>query len=456
MFELSQTAIDFFRIKVYDKRVIKQKERYFMNKYMRIALLCGAMAAVMLLCSCGQFGGGREQVNGMMDSIFGTTTSGTEAPTTEGTTSDAATEKVVRYDYFTNDMAQFVKLDKSLYSSFSVNVGSDYVLTDKVFEEQIDSMLYQYATATNGTEKVTDQPIRFGDQAYIYYRGEVDGKEFEGGSNMSDQSPYKLGIGSSSFIPGFESGLIGVVPAETSKDNPYPVHVTFPEDYHEELAGKDAIFYVVVEYVVQYDVPELTDKFVKETLKYEPETDLPDEEGALVKDYLATMRKGMEESLAESAKSAAYAQVMEELVGKLTFTAYPEGEVEYYYNYYLEEFNYYYSYYSYMYGYNSLEEFVIDYMGLEKGADWEKALTEDCQEMVQSSIVVHAIAEAEGIETISDEEFKAELEYLVEYYEGQYTADYIRQNMGDDAIKDSTLYAKVQDFILERTDITYN
>ncbi len=427
-----------------------------MKKYRNIALLCGVMAACLLLCSCGQFGGGREQIDNVLDKIFGTETgAGTAAPEEGSTTGDAA-EEIVRYDYFTNSMSSFVTVDKALYASFTANVGSQYVLTDKVFEAQVQSMLYEYATPTNGTEKVTDQPIRLGDMAYIYYRGEVDGKEFEGGSNMSDTSPYGLGIGSGSFIPGFEEGLIGVVPAETDKDNPYPVHVTFPENYGGDLSGKDAIFYVVVEYVVQNDIPELTDQFVEETLKYKPETELPDEEGALVKDYLANLRKGMEENLAESAKAAAYSMVMDELSAKLTFNAYPEGEVEYYYNNYIKQFESYYSYYSYLYGYNSLDEFAVDYMGLEKGADWKAALTEDCKGMVESSILVHAIAENEGIEEISDEEFKAELEYLVEYYEGQYTAEYIRENMGDDAIKDSALYAKVQEFIMERTTITYD
>lgn len=428
-----------------------------MKKYMSIALLCGVMALCMLLCSCSQFGGGREQIDNVLDNIFGTT----EAPTTqestqEGTTGAQTPEPVVRYDYFANDMAQFLELDKSLYASLRANVGSDYVLTDEVFEEQLNGMLYKYATPTNGTEQVTDQAIRFGDQAYIYYRGEIDGKEFQGGSNMSDKSPYKLGIGSGSFIPGFEEGLIGVVPAETSKENPYPVHVTFPENYGSpDLAGKDAIFYVVVEYVVQYDIPELTDAFVKDTLKYSPEKELGDQEGALAADYLATLREGMEKSLAESAKTAAYNMVMTELTEKLTFKGYPEGEVEYYYNYYLEEFNYYYSYYSYMYGYKSLDEFAIDYMGLKEGDDWKAELTKQCQSMVKQSILIHAIAEAEGMEEISDEEFKAELDMLVEYYEGKYTAEYIRENMGDAAIKDSALYAKIMDFIMERTTITY-
>ena len=430
------------------------KERKYMKKYMILALLCGVMAVCMLLCSCGQFGGGREQIDNMLDKIYGTNAPETTAP--EQTTAGAEKEPIVRYDFFANDMAQFVTLDKGLYASLTANVGSDYILTDEVFDAQIKAMLYQYATPTNGTEKVTDQPIRLGDKAYIYYRGEVDGKEFEGGSNMSDSAPYGLGIGSGNFIPGFEEGLIGVVPAETSKDNPYPVHVTFPENYKEDLAGKDAIFYVVVEYVVQYDIPELTDEFVEKTLEYEPETDLPDVEGALVKDYLDNLRKGMEENLAESAKSAAYSMVMQGILDKLTFTGYPEGEVEYHYDYYIDEFEYYYSYYSYMYGYESMDEFAVDYMGLEKGADWKAELTKECQGMVQQSILVHAIAENEGFEQITDEEFKAELDYLVDYYEGKYTAEYIRENMGDAAIKDSALFSKVQEFILERTTVTYD
>ncbi len=431
-----------------------------MSKYMRVALLCGAMAACMLLCSCGQFGGGREQIDNVLDKIYGTNAPETFAPTTtmpeQTTTGTQQEEPVERYDYFAGDMAQFVTLDQSLYASLSANVGSDYVLTDEVFDAQIKAMLYQYATPTNGTEKVTDQPIRLGDKAYIYYRGEVDGVEFAGGSNMSDASPYGLGIGSGSFIPGFEEGLIGVVPAETSKDNPYPVHVTFPENYKEDLAGKDAIFYVVVEYVVQHEIPELTDEFVSETLEYKPEYDLPDVEGALAEDYLRVMREGMEQNLAESAKSAAYSMVMQDLIGKLNFTAYPEGEVEFYYAYYMDEFEYYYSYYSYMYGYESMDEFAVDYMGLEKGADWKVELTKQCRSMVQQSILIHAIAENEGLEEITDEEFAAELDYLVEYYEGKYTAEYIRENVGDAAIKDNALFAKVQDFILERTNITYN
>lgn len=424
-----------------------------MKKYMSIALLCGVMAACMLFCSCGNFGGGREQIDNVLDKIYGTTAPETTAP--EGTTAPDAAPEVIRYDYFTNDMAQFLALSASDYDAFDCKVGTDFVLTDEVFEEQLKGLLYKYATATNGTEQVTDQPIRFGDQAYIYYRGEVDGVAFEGGSNMDDKSPYKLGIGSGSFIPGFEEGLIGVVPAETSRENPFALHVTFPEQYKEELAGKDAIFYVVVEYVVQYDVPELTDAFVKDTLKYEPEDEVADTEGALAEAYLAEMRENMEQNLLESAQQAAISMAVYEMLDNLTYTALPEGEVDAYYNDYIAEFEYYYNYYKYMYGYSSMDEFAVDYMGLEKGADWKTELKKQSEEMVKQDVLVHAIAEKEGFEEISEQEFKDELDYLVDYYGGQYTAEYIRENMGDANIKSSVLFGKFSDYILEKINIIY-
>ena len=67
-----------------------------MNKYMRIALVCGMMAACMLISACGQFGGGREQIDNVLDKIYGTSAPETTAP--EGTTAAPEPEPVVRYD----------------------------------------------------------------------------------------------------------------------------------------------------------------------------------------------------------------------------------------------------------------------------------------------------------------------------------------------------------------------
>ena len=428
-----------------------------MGKYMKIALVCGALAACMLLSACGQFGGGREQIDNVLDKIYGTNAPGTAAP--EDTTAVTPTpEPVARYDYMTNDMSAFVELNKSQIAAFEINVGKEYLVTDEIVEQQIKSLIYQYAVPTNGTEQVKDQPIQYGDKVYIYYRGEIDGKEFSGGSNMSNSTPYALGIGSGNFIPGFEEGLIGVVPNQTSKENPYPIHLTFPDGYsNAELAGKDVTFYVVVEYFVKYEIPELTDQFVEETLKYKHEGDeLPDVEGALVESYKASIKAKMEESARAAAEQQAYPMAMTQLMDKLTFTAYPEGEVEYFYDMYMEEIESYYAYYKTLYGYSSLDEFAVDYMGLEKGADWKAELTKSCQKTVQQNMLVHAIAEVEGIEQITDAEFMAELDYLVEYYKQyNYTAEYIREQMGDDAIKESALFGKIEKLIMERIILKY-
>ena len=73
-----------------------------------------------------------------------------------------------------------------------------------------------------------------GDQVVMDFVGKVDGEAFEGGT----AADYPLVLGSNSFIPGFEDGLVGVKAGE-EKD----VDVKFPEEYGaENLAGKDAVF----------------------------------------------------------------------------------------------------------------------------------------------------------------------------------------------------------------------
>lgn len=107
----------------------------------------------------------------------------------------------------------------------------------------------------------SDKPAEDGNIAVIDYVGTVDGVEFEGGKAEN----YELKLGSNTFIPGFETGLIGAAKGE-ERD----VKVKFPEEYHaENLKGKDAVFHVKVNDVLREDVPELTDEWVKERGRYE-------------------------------------------------------------------------------------------------------------------------------------------------------------------------------------------
>ena len=110
-----------------------------MNKYIKIALVCGALAACMLLSACGQFGGGREQIDNVLDKIYGTNGSETASP--EGSTEASEPEPVVRYDYMANDMSAFVSLSKEQYQAFEINVGKEYLVTDEIVELQLKNMM---------------------------------------------------------------------------------------------------------------------------------------------------------------------------------------------------------------------------------------------------------------------------------------------------------------------------
>ncbi len=94
-----------------------------------------------------------------------------------------------------------------------------------------------------------------GDQVVIDFVGKVDGEAFEGGT----AEDYPLVLGSNSFIPGFEEGLLKVKAGE-EKD----VTVTFPAEYQAaHLAGKEAVFSCTVKEVRASKSPELDDELAK-------------------------------------------------------------------------------------------------------------------------------------------------------------------------------------------------
>ena len=78
-----------------------------------------------------------------------------------------------------------------------------------------------------------DKTAHNGDYVNIDFVGKVDGVAFEGGSAQG----YELKLGSNTFIDGFEEQVVGMKPGEKKT-----IKVTFPKEYTENLAGKDATF----------------------------------------------------------------------------------------------------------------------------------------------------------------------------------------------------------------------
>ncbi|MBP3370954.1 MAG: trigger factor [Clostridia bacterium] len=128
-----------------------------------------------------------------------------------------------------------------------------------------------------------ERAAALGDTVLMNYAGTVDGVAFAGGT-ADDQT---LELGSGRFIPGFEDQLVGVQAGQE-----VDVNVTFPTEYHaEDLAGKDAVFHVVVKEVQEKQLPELDDEFVK---------DISDECDTL-QEYRASVRARLEKEASDRA-----------------------------------------------------------------------------------------------------------------------------------------------------------
>ena len=107
-----------------------------------------------------------------------------------------------------------------------------------------------------------------GDQVIIDFAGTKDGVEFSGGSATN----YPLTLGAGTFVPGFDTQLIG-----TKQGDNVAVKLVMPEDYHsEELAGSEVVFAVDVKEVKRKVLPVLDDDFAKEVGDYESFTALKD------------------------------------------------------------------------------------------------------------------------------------------------------------------------------------
>jgi len=125
-------------------------------------------------------------------------------------------------------------------------------VTKEEIQEEIENLRSKFAEIT---VKEDGQKIADKDTAVINFKGYVDSKELEGGSGES----FPLEIGSNTFIPGFESGLIGL-----KKGDKKTLELKFPENYAQDLGGKDVTFDVEIMEIKTRVLPEINEEFFKD------------------------------------------------------------------------------------------------------------------------------------------------------------------------------------------------
>ena len=108
---------------------------------------------------------------------------------------------------------------------------------ESVSDEDVDNELNSVRKRNARMIDIDDRAAEMGDTVDIDFDGYLDGERFDGGKAEG----YSLELGSNSFVPGFEEQIVGMSAGE-EKD----INITFPENYHADLAGKAVVFHVKV------------------------------------------------------------------------------------------------------------------------------------------------------------------------------------------------------------------
>lgn len=282
-------------------------------------------------------------------------------------------------------------------------------ITDEDVEAYIQSALESQAEVT----QITDRAVEDGDTANIDFVGKIDGEAFAGGS----AEEYSLTIGSGVFIDGFEESIIGHKAGET-----YDWNGKFPDDYNnEEMAGKDVVFTITVNAIIQENVPELDDAFVKKVSK----------KSNTVDEYKKEVKELLEKDAEDAYTYSIEAAVWEKVLGNAEITKYPKKETKEMKDNWITQYESTAGYYDMEY-----EEFIQEQMGMDV-KEFEKQIETVVKEVLKEKMVVEAIADKEKIK-LDDKTYEAELENIVQEY-GYESVEILKESIDEKELKAEAL-----------------
>ena len=294
------------------------------------------------------------------------------------------------FDLASADLSKIVTLGD--YKNLAVTVTEKTAVTDEDVQSEYDAKVSEIQSEG---EQITEGTVKDGDTVNIDYEGKKDGVPFQGGTAQG----YQLVIGSGSFIPGFESGLIGVNVGET-----VDLNLTFPKDYHtEDLAGQDVVFTVTVNSIVK-SIDEVTDAQAGQIA-----------EGATTLEEAKTkIREELENNAEKNYQELLSNTIQNELVNVSEFRKVPEGLARTCADLLMNEYT------NLAAGYGmSVQAYAANVYNLDT-ATFNARVQEWGEDAAKQAVVYQALANAEGI-TVSDAEVQTQLAAVRdenEYYGG--------------------------------------
>lgn len=374
-----------------------------MKKKIAIILISAAVVASMSACGSNN----KETVE--------------EKTTVESTTEvESATEEATS-DYISiadMNMDDYVTLAD--YKNITVNASLKAVEDDSI-ENYINSDLL-------GQIAITDRAVADGDVVTIDFVGKKDGEAFDGGSFDG----FQLTIGSGQFIPGFEEGLVGVMPGET-----VDLDLTFPDEYpSEELKGQAVVFTVTVHNIlVSKTYSEVTEEEIAMmNIGYSTKEEIWE-----------AAKKILEEDAKKQYDNEVRMGVIQELVGNSTFTSLPEHLVEEQ----VKNYNEYIDSIAQAYYQMSYEEFV-QAQGMDVD-EYNESVKSMAEEQVKMQLVVEAVARTEGI-TVTDEDIRDKFaDEAIEY--GYSSIDEMIEIVGINSLRTDLVTERVFESIKDKIKV---
>ena len=257
----------------------------------------------------------------------------------------------------------------------------------EISDAQVEAELNRMAQNVASTE-VVEKAAEMGDTANIDFEGFDNGVAFDGGKGEN----FDLKLGSGSFVPGFEEQIVGMTAGE-EKD----IDITFPENYHAELAGKAVVFHVKLNKVSVTNVPALDDEFAKDVSEFES-----------LEELKADIRAKALESAEKNAQATFENACVEKAAENCTVEM-PAALIEAELDNQMERF----AYQLQMSGYS------MDAYAKMMGGDvntMRNAFRPAAEKQAKTNVTLTAIIEAEGI-AATEEELNEEFEALAKQYE---------------------------------------
>lgn len=325
------------------------------------------------------------------------------------------------------DASKYVTLGE--YKGLEVSLES-YEVTDEAIRASIEELIANYPVYTDSDKAAVEN----GDFANIDYEGLKDGVAFDGGT----EAGRVLEIGSGSFIPGFEEGLVGAAVGAT-----IPLNITFPEDYQNtEMAGAAVVFNVTVNKIVNktdMTVDTLTDDYVK--------TNFSTNGFNTVDEFKAGVKKDMEESNAAQMETDTMAALAEKLSEVCKVKSLPEGLLDQKVKIYKEQMA---ASVQATYG-MTLEEYLEVSKTSEE--DFNTQITDIVKKQVEGDMILQAIAKKEKIK--ADKEGFAEYKKGVVSDFGYENEEALLEQYGEAYVENVYITTKAQDLVKENAKITF-